>query len=195
MSASASIILASGSNYRRQQLANLGLEVAAIAADIDETRAPGENPAAMASRLARSKALAIAQRHPHAIVIGADQVAADGDTVYGKPGNSEQQRRQLSACAGRCVHFYTALCLWRWHDDHRIEHLDLTRCTLRDLDESAIDRYVAAEPAWDCAGGFKIEGRGISLFVSVQTSDPSALIGLPLIALVRLLRQFDVFLP
>lgn len=182
------LILASASRYRRAQLAALGIDCEALAPDVDERRLQDESPADMAQRLARCKANTIATRHPGAIVIGADQVAACEGRIYGKPGTLARQREQLSECAGHTVVFYTALALHCADADVGLLHLDLTRCRMRALSAGEIADYVSAEPAIDCAGGFKVEGRGILLFDSIESSDPSALIGLPLIALGRLLR-------
>lgn len=189
------IILASGSAYRRTQLQAIGIAAQGIVPGVDETRQPGEAPAAMALRLARSKAAAVSALHPLAIVIGADQVAADGERIYGKPGSAAAQSAQLCACAGRVIEFHTALCVQRQSDSLCLTHVDLTRCQLRALTADEIERYVAAEPAYDCAGGFKVEGRGITLFEFIDSRDPSALIGLPLIALTGLLRRLGVELP
>lgn len=189
------IVLASGSRYRREQLARLGLAAECIAPDIDESALPGEAPRALALRLAQAKAAAVAPRTPGALVIGSDQVAELGGRVFGKPGSAAAQAAQLAAASGRELCFHTALCIVDAADGSRRTHVDLTRCRLRALDATAIDRYVAAEPAFDCAGGFKVEGRGIALFERIDSEDPSALIGLPLIALCRMLDQAGVPLP
>lgn len=191
----AALVLASGSRYRRDQLARLGLQALGDAPDIDESRLADEAPAQMARRLARAKATAVAARHGDALIIGADQVAALGAQIFGKPGSAAAQQQQLLRCSGQEVHFHTALAVLDSRSGRCLEHLDLTRCQLRPLDVDAIARYVAAEPAWDCAGGFKVETRGIALFERIVSDDPSALIGLPLIALCRLLREFGVELP
>lgn len=189
------LVLASSSPYRRTQLANIGLHVECLAPNIDESRLPGESPANMAVRLARSKAQVVAALRPNAVIIAADQVACIGERTLGKPGSLHAQREQLAQSSAQQVVFYTALAIGR-HADHRLnEHLDLTRCQMRALSAADIDRYVAAESAIDCAGGFKVEGRGILLFERIDSSDPSALIGLPLIAVGRLLRQFGWELP
>lgn len=193
--ARAALVLASGSRYRREQLARLGLAVECQAPDIDESRLPGEAPAAMALRLARAKAQAVAARSGDALVIGADQVAELDGELLGKPGDAGAQQRQLARSGGRELRFHTALALVDGSDGSVREHLDLTVCRMRALTDAEIARYVAAEPAHDCAGGFKVEGRGIALFERIDCSDPSALIGLPLIALCRLLRESGWELP
>lgn len=190
-----SLVLASGSRYRREQLARLGLVAISDSPDIDESRLPAESPQQMALRLAHAKASCVGQRHGGALIIGADQVAVLDDRILGKPGSALAQQQQLIDCRGRLVAFHTALAVVDTRSQRCLEHLDLTRCQLRDLDDAAIARYVAAEPAYDCAGGFKVESRGIALFERIDSEDPSALIGLPLIALCRLLRAFGCALP
>lgn len=182
------LILASGSRYRRAQLAALGIACEAIAPDIDETRRLDEAPDALAQRLALHKAGVIARLHPEALVIGADQVAATATQIYGKPGSAERQRAQLAECAGQTLVFHTAVALCCAATGLAQVHLDQTRCRMRALSAADIEAYVRAEPAIDCAGGFKVEGRGILLFEAIESEDPSALIGLPLIALGRMLR-------
>ncbi len=182
------LILASGSSYRRQQLERLGLHCRSQAPNVDESRLPGEAPAAMARRLAGLKASVIAALAPGACVIGADQVAACDSRVLGKPGSAPAQAAQLLSCSGKELRFHTALTVIDAGGTAH-EHLDLTVCQVRELTAAEVERYVAAEPAYDCAGGFKVEGLGITLFERIASEDPSALIGLPLLALCRILRQ------
>ncbi len=189
------LVLASSSRYRRAQLASLGLQVEYAAPDIDESQLPGEKPADMARRLARSKAQVIAALRPMAVIIAADQVACVGNRILSKPGSLAAQRQQLADSGAQELHFYTALAVCRAADARFDEHLDVTCCRMRALTAADIDRYVAAEPAIDCAGGFKVEGLGILLFERIDSSDPTALIGLPLIAVGRLLRQYGWELP
>lgn len=189
-----SLVLASGSRYRREQLARLGLDAECVTPDIDESRLVGEAPSAMASRLARSKAQAVALRRAGALIIAADQVAELDGEVFGKPGNAAAQHRHLAAASGREFRFHTAVAVVNGSGERR-EHVDLTVCRLRVLTQPEIARYVAAEPAHDCAGGFKVEGRGITLFERIDSDDPTALIGLPMIALCRILREFGYELP
>jgi septum formation protein len=190
-----SLVLASGSRYRREQLLRLGLAVECVPPDIDETRLPGEAPAAMAQRLARAKAAAVEGLRPQGMIIAADQVAELDGAVLGKPGSALAQQRQLAASSGRELRFHTALVVADAGSGEVRRHLDLTICRLRDLTEAEIARYVAIEPAHDCAGGFKVEGLGITLFERIDSEDPSALIGLPLIALCRILRKLGWDLP
>ncbi|QJD66959.1 septum formation inhibitor Maf [Xanthomonas campestris pv. badrii] len=187
------LILASTSVYRRDLLGRLQLEFSTASPQVDEQARPGERPAALASRLAAEKAAAVAAGAPDAWVIGSDQVADLDGEVLGKPGTLERAHAQLTAMSGRMVRFHTAVSLV---GPGRTAHaLDLTEVQLRPLTSAGIDRYLAAEPALDCAGSFKCEGLGVSLFDAIRTSDPTALIGLPLIALTRLLRQAGFVLP
>jgi septum formation protein len=192
--AAAALLLASGSRYRRQQLLNLGLSIECDAADIDESPLALESPAHMAQRLARTKAEVVASRHPGACIIAADQVAALDQQILGKPGSAAAQAQQLQFSSNRELRFHTALTVIG-PDRGVHEHLDLTSCRMRTLDDDVVARYVAAEPAYDCAGGFKVEGLGITLFERIDSQDPSALIGLPLIAVCRILRQLGWDLP
>lgn len=183
--------LASSSRYRRELLARLGLPFEHRSPDIDESRLPGEAPAALARRLARAKAEAIAALAPQAWVIGSDQVCALGDECLGKPGTPEGQRAMLARLAGNSVSFLTAVSIVG-PGGARHEHLDETRCVFRPLTTDEIAAYVEAEPATDCAGGFKCEGLGISLLERMHSDDPTAIIGLPLIWLARSLRPLSV---
>ena len=184
----APVVLGSTSRYRAELLHRLLPEFTQAAPGVDEAALPDEAPAARALRLAIAKAEAVAQSHPQALVIGSDQVAELDGQVLDKPGTAERAREQLRASSGRTVQFHTALCLLDARTGERHTHVDLTRAVFRELDESEIDRYVAREQPLDCAGSFKCEALGISLFERIETTDPSALIGLPLIALARLLR-------
>lgn len=188
------LLLASTSAYRRELLARLRLPFEAVWPEVDETPLPGEAPAALAQRLARAKAEAVAAREPDAWVIGADQVAELDGRPLGKPGGREAALAQLAAMSARTVPFHTAVALV--HGDGRGDAaLDTTRVRLRPLSAAEIARYVALEPAHDCAGGFKSEALGISLFEAIESQDPTALVGLPLIATARLLRQAGFALP
>lgn len=199
MSASAALdlVLASTSRYRRELLGRLGLPFRCLAPAVDETALPGEAPAALATRLALAKARAAATACPRALVIGGDQVAdLDGRTL-GKPGSVEAARAQLTACSGREVLFHTAVCVVDTrHEPARTQAVaDSTRVVFRRLAAAEIARYVEAEHPLDCAGSFKAEGLGISLFERIESADPTALVGLPLIALARLLRTAGLALP
>jgi 7-methyl-GTP pyrophosphatase len=194
-----SLILASTSKYRRELLARLRLPFSCSAPGVDETRRTGERPLALAARLARAKAAAVALQHPDAWVIGSDQVAArvnsSEELILGKPGTEARCIEQLQACSGSTVSFMTAVAVVR-HNEHAVhEFMDTTQVVFRKLDADAIARYVALEMPLDCAGGFKSEGLGISLCESIDSSDPSALIGLPLIRLSSVLRGVGFELP
>jgi septum formation protein len=180
------LVLASGSRYRRELLERLQLPFATRAPDIDETPEPAEHPAALAARLALAKATRIAE--PGTIVIGSDQVASLDGELLGKPGTHAAALAQLRRCQGREVIFHTAVAVYRPDSADLHEHVDLTRVTFAQLDDASLERYLALEPALDCAGGFKVEGLGIALFESVESRDPTALIGLPLIWLAGALR-------
>ena len=193
------LILASTSAYRRQLLERLALPFSCQAPGVDETALAGEKPLNLVTRLARAKAQAVAARFPNAFVIGSDQIAilAQGphDRVLGKPGSVENCVEQLLACSGQVVSFVTAVRLVRHQDGQDFEFLDTTRVKFRTLDRETIDRYVLKERPLDCAGGFKSEALGIALCEEIDSQDPSALIGLPLIRLCALLRQVGFQLP
>jgi len=193
------LILASTSTYRRALLERLGIAFKCHAPGIDEQRAPGEAGFAMAKRLALAKARAVAAQFPDAWVIGSDQVAAVGDgpveTLLGKPKTAEGCRGQLRASSARTVRYLTAVTLLRHADGQCRERLDTTQVRFRTLDDATIERYVEREAPLDCAGAFKSEGLGITLCTSIETQDPTALIGLPLIALAGLLREVGFLVP
>lgn len=190
------VILASTSRYRAELLRRLLPAFTQEAPDTDETPMPGEAPAARAVRLAAAKARAVAARHEDAIVIGSDQVASlDGD-ILRKPGDAATARGQLARSSGRAVEFFTAACLVDTRQP-AAEHaaLDTTRAAFRELDAGTIERYLDAERPFDCAGSFKCEGLGIALFDRIDSTDPTALVGLPLMAVAGLLRRCGLALP
>jgi septum formation protein len=188
------LILASTSQYRAELLARLQIPFTQQAPGWSGSSTPGELPESRARRLATEKARAVADRTPGHWVLGSDQVAFCDDEILHKPGSPEANVELLLSLSGREVHFATALCLTTAGG---IEHLglDLTVVRFRALDRAAVTRYVAMEPAHDCAGGFKVEGLGISLFDAVESRDPTALIGLPLIALSRMLEKVGLAVP
>jgi len=189
------LVLASTSRYRRELLARLGLPFEVERPEVDETAHPGETPRALAIRLARAKAQAVAARlQRDGWALGSDQVADVGGQALGKPGNRSKAIAQLRAMSGGVVRFHTALCLAH-PDGRRFAAIDLTKVRFRTLTPAEITRYVDAEQPLDCAGSFKSEGLGISLFDAIENRDPTALIGLPLIATARLLRQAGFRLP
>jgi septum formation protein len=183
------LILASTSRYRRELLARLGLPFQTARPDVDETPIPGESPLQLAQRLAEAKANAVARDFPNAWVIGADQVAELNGDAIGKPENFERAADQLSAASGQRLHFYSAFCLLRWEPRKLIPSTDITTVQFRRLSANEIERYLHKEQPYDCAGSFKSEGLGISLFDSIESKDPTGLIGLPLISLSKALRQ------
>ncbi len=189
------IVLGSTSRYRADLLRRLIDDFEQAAPGTDETPLPHEAPPARALRLAIAKSMAAAGTRRDALVIGADQVAELDGLVLDKPGTDERARAQLAASSGHEVHFHTALCLLDTRDGRQHTHLDHTRVRFRDLGAAEIARYVEREQPLDCAGSFKCEGLGISLFEAIDNRDPSALVGLPLIALARLLRNAGFPLP
>lgn len=190
-----SLILASTSRYRADLLRRLTSDFVQRAPGTDETPMANEPPATRALRLATAKAMAIAAGADPALVIGSDQVAELDGRVFDKPGTAERARAQLQACSGRVVRFHTALCLIDTRDQRQHTHVDCTRVHFRALTAAEIARYIDRESPLDCAGSFRAEGLGISLFAAIDSQDPSALIGLPLIALARLLRECGMALP
>ena len=188
------LLLASTSPYRRDLLSRLRLPFEAVRPHADETPRPGEAPAALARRLAGDKASAVATGAGDTWVIGSDQVAELDGVPLGKPGSHSHAQGQLAAMAGREVLFHTAVCLAHG-DGRRLHALDTTRVRFRPLRNDEIDRYLAAEQPYDCAGSFKSEGLGIALFEAIETRDPTALVGLSLIDTARLLREAGFALP
>jgi septum formation protein len=188
-------VLASTSRYRRELLARLVADFDVVAPDVDETPKAGETPAALAARLAEAKARAVAAVRPDALVIGSDQVADLDGRPLGKPGTPERARSQLAASAGRSVVFHTAVCLVDTRSGAVDAAIDRTEVVFRPLSADEIARYVERDNPIDAAGSFKAEGAGIALFERIESTDPTALIGLPLIALSRLLRAAGFTLP
>ena len=187
------LILASTSRYRRELLARLQRPFECVAPGVEESRLPGESPPALAMRLARLKAEAVATRHPDALVVGSDQVAVRGDEVLGKPGSVERCIAQLRASSGLAVEFLTAVQVI--HGTRAESHVDRTVVRFRVLGDDEIVRYVELEQPLDCAGGFKAEALGISLFESIESSDPTGLTGLPLAWLSGALRRAGIPVP
>jgi septum formation protein len=183
------LFLASTSRYRAAQLARLGLPFQVEAPLVDEAPIPGEAPAARARRLAHAKALAVSSRHPEAWVLGSDQVADCAGRIHDKPGDAARCREQLRASSGRAVQFHTAVVLRRHRPEAVREHVDRTIVHFRALGDEEIARYVERDLPFDCAGGFRCEGLGVALFEAIETRDPSALVGLPLIWVAQALRE------
>ena len=187
------LILASSSIYRRDLLTRLGLPFESISPEVDEHPLPNEGVAAMALRLAIAKATVIAKLHPNAWVIGSDQAADLHGDAIGKPGNFDNALLQLQRMRGQTVHFHTAVCLMR--TDHSVAMNVTTEVRFRDLPDTTLISYLKLEQPYDCAGSAKCEGMGIALLESIRSDDPTALIGLPLIALSTLLRDAGFEIP
>lgn len=184
------LILASTSRYRREMLERLRLPFVVEPPHTDETPLAGEAPADLAMRLSKAKAQAVAERNPGAVVIGSDQVATVDGRPLGKPGGFEQARAQLLSMSGRTVEFHSALAVT---DGQRVAARDvITYCRFRELSVGAIEAYLHAEEPYDTAGSAKAEGLGIALMESMQSDDPTAIIGLPLIALSAMLADFGL---
>jgi MAF protein len=189
------ILLASGSAYRRELLARLRLPFDYAAPEINESPLPGEGGAALASRLAQQKAQALASRYPEHLIIGSDQVAVLDDQLIGKPGTFERAREQLRAASGRSVSFLTGLCLYNARSGRsQVDCIPFT-VHFRELDDARIERYLRAEQPYDCAGSFKCEALGISLFRRTEGDDITSLVGLPLIRLVDMLEAEGIRIP
>lgn len=189
------LILASTSPYRRSLLQRLGVPFTALPPQAPEDILPGELPPDRALRLSIAKAQALASRHPQAVIIGSDQVAALGSQILEKPGDAARCRAQLTAASGSSARFHTGCAVIGVHAGIRMVHLDTTTVFFRSLSTPEIERYVERERPFDCAGGFRVEGLGISLFESIESRDPTALIGLPLIWLAGALRRAAFQLP
>lgn len=185
------VVLASGSAYRAQLLGRLCDRFDVRRTDIDEAPLPGEDTRALGLRLARLKADAARTGSAGAgeIIIGSDQVADLDGRALGKPGTLETNKTMLARCSGRSVIFYTAVCVLDTRHDATEDHLDVTEVHFRPLAEAEIEAYVLRDRALDCAGGFKLEKAGTSLFTKVISEDPTAIIGLPLIWLAAALRR------
>jgi MAF protein len=189
------LVLGSTSPYRAALLEKLGLPFLTDAPEIDEQAETDETPADLVTRLAEAKARAVGERHPDALVIGSDQVACIGERILGKPGNRENAIMQLSAASGKAVVFYTGLCLLDTKSGRAGTLCEPYRVHFRHLSPGQVERYVDAEQPFDCAGSFRSEGLGISLFERLEGNDPNALVGLPLIRLIDLLRERGVEVP
>ena len=189
------LILGSSSPHRRLLLARLGVPFEVAVPDIDESALPGEAPEALVDRLARFKAAAVAGRHPYAVIIGSDQVAVLDGQIYGKPHTQERAVEQLTRASGQTVRFFTAVCVYapkgRVVDCATV----LTEVHFRHLTLAEIEDYLSKESVLACAGSFQSEGLGISLCESIRSEDPTALIGLPLITVRRLLSEAGLAIP
>ncbi len=189
------LVLGSTSPFRKALLDKLGIPFITDTPNTDETRRPGETPDRLVRRLAEDKARDVASRFPDALVIGSDQVACVGDEILGKPGNRENAIAQLSAASGKAVTFYTGLCLYNAANDQIQVAMEPFVVHFRELGSAQIERYIDREQPFNCAGSFKSEGFGITLFAALEGRDPNALVGLPLIRLVEMLDRQGVALP
>ncbi|WP_225774989.1 Maf family protein [Pseudomonas sp. Marseille-Q5115] len=189
------LILASSSTYRHALLSRLGLPFESEAPNLDERRLDGEPARELVLRLAEAKARALATRHPAHLIIGSDQVAVLGDRILGKPGDFEQALEQLTAASGQRVTFLTGLALLDSHTGQCQVDVVPFSVNMRQLDRSTLTRYLQAEQPYDCAGSFKAEGLGVSLFESTEGPDATSLVGLPLIRLVAMLGEAGVVVP
>ena len=189
------LVLASTSIYRKELLGRLGLPFDTARPETDESPLPGEAPRALALRLAQAKARAVAQNFPGALIIGSDQVAWAGDRVYGKPGTRDKAIGQLQELSGQVAFFDTALCLLDTATGQCETVCVPTETRFRSLSLAEIERYVDADQPLDCAGAAKSESLGVAMLEYMRSDDPTALIGLPLIELCRLLRAAGVQVP
>lgn len=189
------LILASSSSYRKSLLQRLNIEFSCSSPDVDESALAGEPATALAERLALVKAQTVASQFPNTVVVGADQVAELNGTILGKPGNHQQAVKQLTAQAGKRVLFHSGLAIVRIQADGEMQQhslINTTEVTFRPLSQKQIEQYLLTEQPYDCAGSFKAEGLGISLFTAIKSNDPTSLIGLPLIDLCSALPQFSI---
>lgn len=190
-----SLVLGSTSRYRRELLQRLNVPFSVAAPDVDETPAAGEAPGILALRLALAKAHAVSAQHPEAVVIGSDQVADLNGAALGKPGHHERAVEQLRQMRGQTVVFHTALAVVCAATGFEQVDTALVRVKFRDLNDDEIERYLRAEQPYDCAGSAKSEGLGIALLDAIESDDPTALIGLPLIRTCKMLRAAGLVLP
>jgi septum formation protein len=189
------LVLASSSPYRRELLARLRMPFEVMSPDVDETPLANEAPQDTALRLAQLKARAVADKFPDALIIGSDQVALLGEQQIGKPHTHENAKKQLQAASGRSMVFHTALCLYNSKSGNMQTRVVPITIQFRSLSDAVIERYLAAEQPYNCAGSAKSEGLGIALIERFAGEDPNALVGLPLIALVDMLHQEGVAVP
>ena len=189
------LVLASTSPYRKMLLQRLGVPFETRSPNVDESPLPGELPVRLVERLALAKARAVAEHMPCSIIIGSDQLAAFDNQVIGKPGSVENARRQLAAFSGKRVLYLTSFVLLDSDTGRHLAESVPTIVKFRELDDGEINRYLELDQPLDCAGSFKSECAGVSLFESVQSDDPTALIGLPLIRLCSALRKFGFQVP
>ncbi|MCI0357723.1 MAG: Maf family protein, partial [Planctomycetaceae bacterium] len=191
------LILASTSPYRRQLLERLGVQFRAVAPTVDEGAIQAlfdsASAAELAEHLALAKAVSVSRLEPEATILGSDQVCVCDDRILNKPGTAAAAIEQLAFLSGKTHRLITAVCVW--HEGATLRHRDVTTLTMLPLSREAIERYVAADSPLDCAGSYKLESRGVGLFESISSSDHTAITGLPLLAVSRLLRQVGWSIP
>ncbi len=187
-----SIILASSSLYRKQLLEKLALDFTCASPHINERRQEHEKAPQLALRLAKEKALALTAQYPKHIIIASDQVAILNGKQLCKPSNKENTIQQLQSSSGQSIEFHTSLCVLNSATNTLKTDIDCSTVHFKKLSDQEIIHYVEREQPYDCAGGFKAEGLGIALFNRIESDDPNSLIGLPLIKLVALLKEFDI---
>lgn len=188
-----SLVLASTSSYRKQLLEKLGLPFIQKAPNINESAHAGESASTLVERLAREKAFALAENHPNSLIIGSDQVATFDGRIIGKPHTKDNAQRQLKSFSGKKITFYTGLALHNTTSQQTKSLVESFDVYFRTLNDKQISRYIDKEQPLDCAGSFKSEGLGITLFDRLEGRDPNTLVGLPLIALCDLLQEFDMY--
>lgn len=186
------LVLASTSPFRRELLAKLCLPFECAAPDIDESPIAGEKPSELVARLAEQKAKAVAHHYPNSLIIGSDQVAVLGEQMLGKPGSHARATQQLQQASGKCITFLTGLSLYNSENDTLQTDVVPFSVYFRELSENQIENYLQKEQPYHCAGSFKSEGLGISLFEKLEGEDPNTLIGLPLIRLIQMLEKEGV---
>jgi septum formation protein len=191
----ATLILASTSRFRRELLQRLRVPFEIISPGVEEAHLPGEAPPARAARLALAKAAAVAATRPDAIVIGSDQVAVCGDVLLDKPGDAAGCREQLALLSDRSATFYSAVAVLCGARAYKDCFVDVTEVQMRPLSSAEIERYIAIDQPFQCAGSFRSEALGVTLFARMECSDPTGLIGLPLIRLSASLRAAGLLLP
>ncbi|AMC35812.1 Maf family protein [Janthinobacterium sp. B9-8] len=183
------LVLASTSPYRKELLERLGISFETAAPDLDESALPGETAGDTSLRLAIAKARVLADQYPDSLIIGSDQVALLNGEQLGKPGNHERAVHQLSKMRGHTLAFHTALCLYNTATGHEQHYVDITRVTMRDYSDAEIESYLQREKPYNCAGSAKTEGLGIMMIAAIEGKDPAAIIGLPLIELITMLKN------
>lgn len=186
------LVLASTSPFRKALLEKLGIPFATASPAVDETPARDETPEQLVNRLAVAKAQAVAGQFPNALIIGSDQVAVIEGQILGKPGSHDKAVQQLRQASGKTVTFLTGLCLYNSRTDHTQRDVIPFKVHFRSLSDAQIENYLQREQPYNCAGSFKSEGLGITLFEKLEGDDPNSLIGLPLITLVKMLERENV---